>query len=109
MEITKVLKPFIRRGANTFGNIVLYKYLVVSPTFLSDIYCQSITLNESVLYRQMFNVIFQLSNLFSVCNNQTPGFERSVALKAVVDNSLARFCVKRAETVILYFPVSNTV
>ncbi len=21
MEITKVLKPFIRRGANTFGNI----------------------------------------------------------------------------------------
>ncbi len=22
MEITKVLKPFIRRGANTFGNIV---------------------------------------------------------------------------------------
>ncbi len=22
MDITKVLKPFIRRGANTFGNIV---------------------------------------------------------------------------------------
>ncbi len=22
MEITKVVKPFIRRGANTFGNIV---------------------------------------------------------------------------------------
>ncbi len=30
MEITKVVKPFIRRGANTFGNIVyiyiIYKY-----------------------------------------------------------------------------------
>ncbi len=25
MEITKVLKPFIRRGANTFGNIVYMK------------------------------------------------------------------------------------
>ncbi len=25
MEITKALKPFIRRGANTFGNIVYMK------------------------------------------------------------------------------------
>ncbi len=24
MEITKVVKPFIRRGANTFGNIVYF-------------------------------------------------------------------------------------
>ncbi len=34
MEITKVVKPFIRRGANTFGNIVLYKYLVFLLLFL---------------------------------------------------------------------------
>ncbi len=27
MEITKVVKPFIRRGANTFGNIVYIKYI----------------------------------------------------------------------------------
>ncbi len=27
MEITKVVKPFIRRGANTFGNIV-YIYII---------------------------------------------------------------------------------
>ncbi len=25
MEITKVVKPFIRRGANTFGNIVYHR------------------------------------------------------------------------------------
>jgi len=25
MEITKVVKPFIRRGANTFGNMVYLK------------------------------------------------------------------------------------
>ncbi len=30
MEITKVVKPFIRRGANTFGNIVyIYIYICV--------------------------------------------------------------------------------
>ncbi len=27
MEITKVVKPFIRRGANTFGNIVYIAYI----------------------------------------------------------------------------------
>ncbi len=26
MEITKVVKPFIRRGANTFGNIVYIQF-----------------------------------------------------------------------------------
>ncbi len=26
MEITKVVKPFIRRGANTFGNIVCISF-----------------------------------------------------------------------------------
>ncbi len=26
MEITKVVKPFIRRGANTFGNVVYVLY-----------------------------------------------------------------------------------
>ncbi len=54
-----------------------------------------------------------------ICNKQTPRFEQSVAFKVrlltetpvedVVNNSLARFWVKRVETVILYFPVSNTV
>ncbi len=29
MEITKAVKPFIRRGANTFGNIVYVIALVV--------------------------------------------------------------------------------
>ncbi len=32
MDITKVVKPFIRRGANTFGNIVYYStiyYIIV--------------------------------------------------------------------------------
>ncbi len=29
MEITKAVKPFIRRGANTFGNIVyMYVYIL---------------------------------------------------------------------------------
>ncbi len=28
MEITKVVKPFIRRGANTFGNIVYVDILI---------------------------------------------------------------------------------
>ncbi len=34
MEITKVLKPFIRRGANTFGNIV-YMYQICS-TYIQE-------------------------------------------------------------------------
>ncbi len=46
MEITKVVKPFINRGANTFGNIVcvyicvyiyVYILLAVSVLRLDDI------------------------------------------------------------------------
>ncbi len=34
MEITKVVKPFIRRGANTFANIV-YAFLQGCKSYLS--------------------------------------------------------------------------
>ncbi len=33
MEITKVVKPFIRRGANTFGNIVYVFYPQMKRTY----------------------------------------------------------------------------
>ncbi len=36
MEITKVLKPFIRRGANTFGNIVYCIELTIFMLVNSD-------------------------------------------------------------------------
>ncbi len=32
MEITKIVKLFIRRGANTFGNIVYTIFLSISHT-----------------------------------------------------------------------------
>ncbi len=39
MEITKVVKPHIRRGANTFGNVV---YIMQTKTFILDeINCDS--------------------------------------------------------------------
>ncbi len=33
MEITKVVKPFIRRGANTFGNIVYISFAVKNKKY----------------------------------------------------------------------------
>ncbi len=46
MEITKVVKPFIRRGANTFGNIVYFNLIVTKVHPLkryrpSDFFCTS--------------------------------------------------------------------
>ncbi len=36
MDITKVVKPFIRRGANTFGNIV-YIYVYINVIWMKKI------------------------------------------------------------------------
>ncbi len=43
MEITKVVKPFIRRGANTFGNIVY-----VAKDFQKEQFFCSYSVNVSV-------------------------------------------------------------
>ncbi len=50
MEMTKVVKPFIRRGANTFGNIV-YLNLIVTKVHPLKRYRPSHTfcISESVL------------------------------------------------------------
>ncbi len=34
MEITKVVKPFIRRGANTFGNVLYLVTKILQMIFL---------------------------------------------------------------------------
>ncbi len=39
MEITKVVKPFIRRGANTFGNIV---YDIILSIFIYSLLCSDV-------------------------------------------------------------------
>ncbi len=42
MEITKLLKPFIRRGANTFGNIVYIYYINPHPSGTVYLYLSSV-------------------------------------------------------------------
>ncbi len=51
MEITKAVKPFIRRGANTFGYIVcIYIYIYIYI-------CMYVYLYLSNYYSSVFNVV----------------------------------------------------
>ncbi len=61
MEITKEVKPFIRRGANTFGNIV---YIYIYPVTTSGTHLTSCVRFLERYFRQ----ITKLKGLFLCLN-----------------------------------------